>query len=408
MACLLIGAVLCLPTVLRLLLTALERLVPRRHARLTWLIADSRWLLGPAALALMALTLALVANSGLNTMIDSFRQATDDWLEQRLSAQIYLRGDLPLAGLAGWLARVDGRLRTAERYRTSVDRPTPAGGTAAVEVVSLQEGQRFLDGVSLIESTEGARERFTAGAGAFVSERAWRLDGWRPGGTLRLCDGLAEVPVLGVYHDYGNPQSQWMVSQTLFRQCWPDLAPSGRAVYGPPDADWNTIRIALRERFGLETDQVIDQAELKATGMAVFDRTFTVTRALNSLTLLVAGIGIFCAISAIHHHRVGQQALLASLGMTRRERGGLLLLQWGLLGVLCMALVVPFGAILSYYLAAIVTPVAFGWSFPLRLEWSHYLVLATLASACLVLAVLLPSLRLLRISPAAMLREQTL
>jgi putative ABC transport system permease protein len=408
MACLLIGAVLCLPTALRLLLSALQRLVPRRRARLAWLIADSRWLLGPASLALMALTLALVANSGLNTMIGSFRQATDDWLGQRLAAQLYLRGDLPLAGLDEWLAGADGRLRAVARYRTSVDRRTPVGRTAAVEVVSLQEGERFLDSVTLIESAPRAREQFATAGGVYVSERAWRLDGWQPGDTLDLCDDRADVPVLGVYHDYGNPQSQWMVSQALFRQCWPDLGPAGRALYGPAEADWNAIGIGLRERFGLEADQMIDQAALKAAGMAVFDRTFTVTQALNTLTLLVAGIGIFCAISAIHHHRVGQQALLASLGMTRRERGGLLLLQWGLLGLLCMALVGPFGAILAHYLATIVTPVAFGWSFPLRLEWLHYLVLAALASACLVLAVLLPSLRLLGTSPAAMLREQTL
>jgi putative ABC transport system permease protein len=179
-------------------------------------------------------------------------------------------------------------------------------------------------------------------------------------------------------------------------------------VHGPADADWNAIGTALRDRYGLGSDQIIDQAGVKAAGLAVFDRTFTVTRALNTLTLLVAGIGIFCAVSAIHHHRVGQQALLATLGMTRRERGGLLLLQWGMLGLLCMVLVWPFGAILASYLAGIVTPVAFGWSFPLRIEWPHYLVLAALASACLVLAVLLPSLRLLRTSPAAMLREQAL
>lgn len=407
MAGLLIGAVLCLPSVLRLLLAALERLVPRHRPRLAWLIADSRWLLGPAALALMALTLALVANSGLNTMIGSFRQATDDWLDQRLAAQLYLRGDLPLTGLEAWLAGADPRLRPVERYRTNVERQAPAGGRVAVEVVSLQEGELFLGSVTLIEAVPGARERFADAAGLYVSERAWRLEGWRPGDTVPLCENGAAVPVLGVYHDYGNPQPQWMASQALFRQCWPDLGPAGRALYGPADADWNAIGIGLRERFGLEADQMIDQAELKAAGMAVFDRTFTVTQALNTLTLLVAGIGIFCAVSAIHHHRVGHQALLATLGMTRRERGGLLLLQWGLLGLLCMLLVWPFGTILAYYLAAVVTPVAFGWSFPLRLEWPHYLVLATLASACLVLAVLLPSLRLLRTSPAAMLREQT-
>jgi putative ABC transport system permease protein len=83
LAALLVGAVLCLPSVLRLLLGGLDRAVSRRRVRLAWLVADGRWLLGPAALALMALTLALVANSGLNTMIASFRQATDDWLAQR-------------------------------------------------------------------------------------------------------------------------------------------------------------------------------------------------------------------------------------------------------------------------------------------------------------------------------------
>lgn len=105
---------------------------------------------------------------------------------------------------------------------------------------------------------------------------------------------------------------------------------------------------------------------------------------------------------------MSQQALLASLGLTRRERGSLLLLQWGMLGLLCMALVWPFGTLLATYLGTVVTPAAFGWSFPLRLEWQHYMVLAALASACLMLAVLLPSLRLLHTSPAAMLREQNL
>jgi putative ABC transport system permease protein len=406
MACLLIGAVLCLPSVLRLLLLMLGRAVPAQHARLTWLLADSRWLLGPASLALMALTLALVANSGLNTMIGSFRQATDAWLEQRLAAQIYLRGDLQLQGLEDWLEQQDERLRVVQRFRTELDRGSPEGGAARIELVSLQEGERFLDSVALIRPVDLAQDAFAAGAGLYISERAWRLDGWQPGDRVQLCPNHPETPVLGVYHDYGNPSSQWMVSERLFQACWPRLGPSGRAIYGPPDADWAGVGLALRERFGLESDQIIDQGELKAAGMAVFDRTFVVTRALNALTLLVAGIGIFCAVSAIHHHRVGQQALLASLGMTRRERGTLLLLQWGLLGLLCMALVWPFGTVLAGYLAGIVTPIAFGWSFPLSLEWLHYGVLALLAAACLVLAVALPSLQLLRTSPAAMLREQ--
>jgi putative ABC transport system permease protein len=408
MACLLLGAALLLPTVLRVLISGLEKLVPARKARLSWLLADSRWLLGPASLALMAMTLALVANSGLNTMINSFRVATDDWLSQRLAADLYLRGERKVRELDEWLAAEMPELRVSERYHTSLTRKTPAGIAVAIEAVNLREGDRYRDSVRLMTGDPAAAEKFESGAGVYISERAWRIDGWQVGGLLKLCEGQDELPILGVYRDYGNPKSQWMLSRALFKNCWPEQLAMGLSVSGPQNSDWNRIRAAISDKFNLQDDEIISQVELRQAGLAVFDRTFIVTRALNALTLLVAAIGIFCAISAIHHHRVSQQALLSSLGMSRRERGSLLLLQWGVLGLLCMVLVWPFGMALAAYLAAVVTPAAFGWSFPLQLEWQHYLVLALLSAACLMVAVFLPSLRLLHTSPAAMLREQNI
>ncbi len=406
MACLLLGAALLLPLVLRLLISAMEKLVPPKNARFSWLLADSRWLLGPASVALMAMTLALIANSGLNTMINSFRQATEDWLGQRLVADLYLRGENRYVELEPWLAATMPELTVTERYRTAITRPGPGEEPVAVEVISLQEGERFRNSVKLMHGNRDVVTKFENGEGVYISERAWRIDGWQTGALLNLCESHAKVPVLGVYRDYGNPKSQWMVNRQLFRNCWPGLSATGLAVYGPKDYDWGRVRLAIAEKFELQDDEIINQTELKQVGLAVFDRTFAVTRALNALTLLVAAIGIFCAISAIHHHRAGQQALLASLGLSRRERGSLLLLQWGMLGLLCMVLVWPLGTLLAAYLGMVVTPVAFGWSFPLQLDWQHYLVLAAMAAASLVLAVILPSLRLLYTSPAAMLREQ--
>ncbi len=406
MACLLLGAALLLPTVLRTLIGGLEKVVPPRKARLSWLLADSRWLLGPASLALMAMTLALVANSGLNTMISSFRVATDDWLSQRLAADLYLRGQHKVRELEAWLAIEMPELKVSERFHKGLIRKTPAGIPVAIEAISLREGERYRDSVKLMTDSTAAVEKFEIGTGVYISERAWRINGWQVGGLLDLCKDRQGVPILGVYRDYGNPKSQWMLSRALFKNCWPEQLAMGLSVHGPPNSDWNRIRAAISDKFALEDDEIISQVELRQAGLAVFDRTFIVTRALNALTLLVAAIGIFCAISAIHHHRVSQQALLSSLGMSRRERGFLLMLQWGVLGLLCMVLVWPFGTALAAYLAAVVTPAAFGWSFPLQLDWQHYLVLALLSAGCLMLAVFLPSLRLLHTSPAAMLREQ--
>ena len=406
MASLLLGAALLLPLVLRGLLAVLAALIPSRNARAAWLVADSRWLLGPASLALMAMTLALVANNGLNTMIDSFRQATDTWLQQRLAAQLYVNARTDAAALQEWLDNEHPGARVVQRFRHSLQLPSPAGRTVPLEVVSLQPGERFLGSVDLIRSVPGAYQRFDAGQGLFISERAWRVDGWQPGDRVDACPGRPGLPLLGVYHDYGNPLSQWMASEALYRACWPERGASGLAITGPDGTSWSSLRSQLVADLELGEADVIDQQELRQVGMAVFDRTFTVTQALNALTLLVAGIGVFCAISAIHHHRVGYQALLASLGVSRRARGGLLLAQWGLLGLLSMAVVWPFGTVLAAYLAGVVTPVAFGWSFPLQLEWPPYLRLALTACGALVVAVLLPSIRLLRTSPAALLRAQ--
>lgn len=407
MASLLLGAALLLPLSLRLLLGVLHRLIPPRHAALGWLVADSRWLLGPASLALMAVTLALVANSGLNAMVGSFRAATDGWLEQRLTAQLYLGEALEAEQLQSWLAREAPAVALAERHSVRLERRNAAGDTVRVQLVDLPDTPVFQRTISLFEAISGAMDQFREGQGVLVSERAWRLDGFEPGALVTLCPEQAPVPLLGVYHDYGNPLSQWMVSESLFQSCWPDRPVSGQALYGPQTLDWAELAARLSRDFTLEEGEVVDQAELRSIAMDVFDRTFAITRALNLLTLLVAGVGIFCAISAIHHHRVAQQALLASLGLSRRKRGALLILQWGLLGLLSMVLVWPFGALLAAYLAGVVTPVAFGWSFPLVLAWSPLLILTGTAVLCLLLAVLLPSLRLLRSSPADLLRWQS-
>ncbi len=407
MASLLLGAALCLPVLLRGLLSMLSRLVPGNWARTGWLLADSRWLLGPAALALMAITLALVSNSGLNTMISSFRQATDSWLQQRLAAQIYLTRELPETRLRDWLSTNAPDVTVANRYTTRVRVKNPAGVNTLIEIHALPDHPRFRDSVALMQEVNSAKVVFAEGAGLYASERAWRLDEWQPGQRVRLCPQREALPVLGVYRDYGNPQSQWMVSEALFRSCWPEIRPGGFGLMGPSNTDWDDLRARLATEFGLADGEVINQQELTAVGLSVFDRTFSATLALNALTLLVAGIGIFCAVSAIHHHRMPQQALLTALGLSRRERAVLLLLQWGLLGLFCIVLVWPFGTLLAWVLAAVVTPVAFGWSFALQPEWSYLPSLVLLALGSLLLAVLLPSIRLLRATPGQLLREQS-
>ena len=55
-------------------------------------LADIRQQLSGLSLALMALLLALAANIGVGTMVEGFRETFLTWLDQRLAAEVYVRG----------------------------------------------------------------------------------------------------------------------------------------------------------------------------------------------------------------------------------------------------------------------------------------------------------------------------
>src|SRR3546814_484213 len=93
MTALLLGAALALPV----LLSGTLKLLLRRSRSVLgqWFLADYRQLLPTLSLALMALLLALAANIGAGSMTAGFRQTFSDWLEQRLTAELYINPQTP-------------------------------------------------------------------------------------------------------------------------------------------------------------------------------------------------------------------------------------------------------------------------------------------------------------------------
>ncbi|WP_256346608.1 hypothetical protein, partial [Pseudomonas gingeri] len=72
-----------------------------------WFLADCRQQLPALSLALMALLLALAANIGAGSMTSGFRHTFNNWLEQRLTAELYLNPQNPAQAdqLSRWLAQ---------------------------------------------------------------------------------------------------------------------------------------------------------------------------------------------------------------------------------------------------------------------------------------------------------------
>lgn len=389
----LLSAALALPLVLSGLLALAARRARGDLAR--WFWADARHQLPGLSLALMALLLAVAANIGVSTMVGSFRQTFTGWLDQRLASELYVEAVSPADVPA---------LRTFLNDRAEAVLPiwvaegALPGGAGAVYGVA--DHATYRDNWPMLSIVPGGWDAVAAGDAVLINEQLSRRQHLTPGDTLTLPGG-PDLPIVGVYSDYGNPRGQAMIGLALFDWLYPGSERRRFALRTDTPED---LRAALVGEFGLPAANIVDQAAIKRQSLQVFDRTFTVTAALNALTLGVAGVAILSSMLTLAAMRLPQLAPVWALGLTRRRLAGLELARALALTALTALVALPVGLLLAWLLLAVVNVAAFGWRLPMTVfpgDWLRLFALALLAGG---LAALWPALRLLRLPPAALLR----
>ncbi|MEM9781456.1 MAG: FtsX-like permease family protein [Pseudomonadota bacterium] len=399
LAAMVIAAALMLPVVLSVALFFAE--TQARPGLMRWFWADGRQQLSGLSLALMALLLALAVNVGVGTMVGSFRLTFTTWLEDRLAADAYFRAsdarqaDAILAALESdpGVARVLPNWRTETRVEGW---PT--------EVYGFADDPLYRGRWPLLDTVDAPWDLIAAGEGLLVSEQmAYRLD-LAPGQRLTVPGALGDWTgtIAGIYADYGNPKGQIRVDVDRLSALFPDVE---RLAFGLLTVEGERARVVdmLATRFGLGPDQLRDQAGIRALSLSIFDRTFVVTAALNTLTLGVAGIALLTSLVTLSGLRLPQLAPVWAVGLTRRSLGIMELWRMMALALATAVLALPLGLGIAWLLVAVINVEAFGWRLPLHLfpaDWARLAALAVLVAA---LATLQPMARLMRMAPARLI-----
>ncbi|WP_372573916.1 ABC transporter permease [Ruegeria jejuensis] len=392
---LLMGAALLLPPVLSLALRLGGRFA--RGPLEEWIWADMRAQLPGLSLALMALLLALAANIGVGTMVSSFRLTFTGWLDQRLASELYVT------------ARDEAQGHEIERWlNTRADAVLPIRWTEVqvadqtVFLYGIIDHPTYRDNWPLIAEVPEVWDVVAEARGVLINEQmARRMDLW-PGDSVELLPGWT-LPVAGVYSDYGNPTGQAITALPALLERVPDL-PNTRFGIRIDPAEAEDMRTALADTFALPPQAVVPQAAIKASSLAIFEKTFVVTGALNILTLGVAGFAILTSLLTLWAHRLPQLAPVWALGVRRDTLARLEILRSVALAVMTAVLALPLGLVLAWALLAIINVEAFGWRLPMHLFPLQWLVLLLLAVATAVLAALVPANRLRYLPPSDLLQ----
>jgi putative ABC transport system permease protein len=401
MAALLLSASLGLPVLLSRLLDAL--LGRSRSVLGQWFLADCRQQLPALSLALMALLLALAANIGAGSMTSGFRQTFGNWLEQRLSAELYVSPQTPeqTQPLQQWLSQQPSIQAVLPTWQI----PLTLQGWPA-DLFGIIDHPHYRQHWPLLESVAGDPwQQLAAGDSVMLSEQLARHLKITVGDKLPVTSDWSPR-VVGIYADYGNPKGHLLINNEQLLRHWPDQQPLRFNLRLAPNTVSETMD-ALRQRFDLDDNHLIDQQRLKAWSSQVFERTFAATAALNSLTLGVAGVALFISLLTQSQSRLGQLAPLWAMGVTRRQLMLLNLGQTWLLAVLTLILALPLGLLLAWCLDAVINVQAFGWRLPLQIFPWQLLQLLALAMLATLLASAWPLRKLYRTRPVDLLRTFT-
>ena len=391
----LLGAAMLLPLVLSRLIGLGARASKGMVAQ--WFWADTRQQVPGLSLALMALLLALSANAGVGTMVESFRLTFVGWLDQRLASELYVttRSLDESQKVKSWLAaRSDAVLPIWNTEVQLLGQP--------VQIYGVADHATYRDNWPILEAAPKVWDKLARGEGVLVNEQLARRNGLGIGDQVTLAGGRS-LPVIGVFSDYGNPKGQILINDQLLTALYPDANRLRYAVRVAPEKA-GALAAALRSRFGLPEGNVIDQATVKAFSLRIFERTFAVTAALNVLTLGVAVLAIFASLLTLAGLRLSQLAPAWAMGITLRRLAGLEILRSMALAAFTFLAAIPVGLALAWLLLAVINVEAFGWRLPMHVFPLDWLRLFGLAIVSAIFAALLPALHLTRLAPARLLK----
>jgi putative ABC transport system permease protein len=347
-----------------------------------WTIGDVLLQFPHLRLAMMALLLTLVANIGVTSLVGSFRLALGDWLETRLSADLFITsGEIDAARL-----RNESWIETAHQRKVAeiefLSRKT--------QIIGISEDSPDFLHTSIIDPLPNAfnlwSQSDTSPNIIFANEQVRYLAGIKKGEIISLNTALGprQFIVGGFFHDYGNVNLAFHLSNPLFNSLYPDAANQGWGIW-VKQGRIEEAELGLAE-LGIDSARWVSQREIFDLSMAIFDRTFAITGALNTLTLLVAAAAIFISLLAVYDFRRPEYALWRVLGIPWPKFFYVAGAPVFFISAISMAFSLPLGLALSWLLINKINVVSFGWTMPLTVDLSSIALLFGLVACAVLIA----------------------
>ncbi len=348
------------------------------------------------SMAIASLVVALAMVVGISTMIFSFRTTVESWLNRSIQSDLVVApaanlvvGDSvvirpEVVQILSSLPHVDADLFRETKVQFEGQRVKLASVRMAVtrdiERLSFSEGDSNTAFAAAIDHdavlvSQPFRHRFHLGLGDTL--------------TLSTARGPHTFRIAGVYLDYTTEGGVILLDRDTYQKYWQDDAVNAVFLYIQAHSGVKALDVqqSLRGQLAPYGDYLIkSNQELREQVFRIFDQTFSVTYVLQTIGIIISGLGIFLSLTILVAERRREISILRAVGASRRQIEALVLWEAAIIGLLGSLLGIIAGLVLAAILSYVINIAFFGWTISWATPWSFLLSLPFMVIGAALLA----------------------
>lgn len=332
------------------------------------------------AIPISALGGTLALTTAISIMVGSFRETLMYWVDNSLSADLYTRPGTKLsAGVDVGFSDSTMQVLTGHPDVAAFDAlrnfDVPYQGSRIILntanfKVAMERGKLVfanepdfrsvlrdcIDADSVVISEPLAR-RYDSAVGKMIS--------------IPTPVGAHEFKVRAIYYDYSNDRGSVTMDHSTYERYFGKLVPTNVAIFLKPGSDADKVRDELLASLGAGKNvQIFTNASLRVEVMRIFDRSFSITWALEMIAVLVAMAGVATTILTLVLERRDELKILRQLGAGKNQLRATLSVEAGVIGAMSQAVGMSLGFVLSVVLIFVINVQSFGWTIRFHPPWS--------------------------------------
>ncbi len=325
---------------------------------------------GTMFLSLAPIIVSFSLMVSMSIMVHSFRDSFDAWLGKLLPADLQMR--LPPGNdTASWSddeQRSIAALQDIERtdFRRTLPLYLRADREPATLIARDMRAQPTQDILPMVASDANVDPQ----RAVWISEAAQDKFEFRLGQplTLPIAGATHRFVVAGIWRDYARANGALVIPRQRYIDLSGDKSANEGAIWIRPGADAARVQQAIRTRFSTANAlEMMRSSEVRERSLAVFDRAFAVTYALEALAVLIGLAGISVAASFTAIARRAEFGMLRHIGLTRGQVMQMLATEGIATAVLGTLYGLALGLVLSLVLIFVINRQSFNWSIDLSI-----------------------------------------